>query len=613
MNTSAAGKVHVGDEVTYEGKPYRVAEIVLDGLWHPYFELPEAGLIGHPLVQLPSKRFVKSASSERNPRGQQSNPPVGLGLTAQRTVEWPPVRRSGRVAILRDAGRPLRTGPACSSGRPSALALTRRLRAATAIATFRVEACHAMSRTPEWNPTPAPPGEKDDQKAPAAPPYFKWLWWLSLIAMLAWNAWMLRTIRETAPLMLSYSAFLDQVRDGAVASVTITGQDVEGTFSRAFTPPLSDSETAAEGSDPTPAATATPATGAATTYTRFKTVLPPFDDQRLLPLLEEQHVRVEVRDAGANSWLIGLLTSVVPVLLFVGLLVYFGRQTQRGQQSLFGFGGSKARVYNEQRPEVTFAEVAGEDEAKHELQEIVSFLKTPDRYRALGARLPRGVLLVGTPGTGKTLMARAVAGEAGVPFYSISASEFVEMFVGVGASRVRDLFSKAKKETAADCLRRRDRRGRASARRWPGRRKRRARADPEPAPGRDGRLRREHQRDRSGGYQPARRAGPGAAAAWPLRPAGDADAAGPIGEIGGPESPLRTSAAERRRQSRRARAALAWLLGRRPGKSRQQGGPGRRLDGRIRGFGRSTSTRRWTRSYWEPARLACLAKTSGGW
>ncbi|MHB1417061.1 MAG: ATP-dependent zinc metalloprotease FtsH, partial [Chloroflexota bacterium] len=133
----------------------------------------------------------------------------------------------------------------------------------------------------------------------------------------------------------------------------------------------------------------------------------------------------------------------------VGVLFFMARQSQRGAQSLFSFGGSKARVYNQEKPGITFADVAGQVEAKAELLEVVDFLKRPERYRHLGARLPRGVLLVGPPGTGKTLLARAVAGEAGVPFFSISASEFVEMFVGVGASRVRDLFTKAKSAAPA--------------------------------------------------------------------------------------------------------------------------------------------------------------------
>jgi cell division protease FtsH len=143
------------------------------------------------------------------------------------------------------------------------------------------------------------------------------------------------------------------------------------------------------------------------------------------------------------------LLGVLPTLLIIGFLVMMLRSAQRGQQSLFGFGGSHARLYDPERPAVTLADVAGVDEAKEELLEIVHFLKQPIQYRALGARLPRGVLLLGPPGTGKTLLARAVAGEAGVPFFSISASEFVEMFVGVGASRVRDLFETAKKQAPA--------------------------------------------------------------------------------------------------------------------------------------------------------------------
>ena len=145
-----------------------------------------------------------------------------------------------------------------------------------------------------------------------------------------------------------------------------------------------------------------------------------------------------------GSLLTGSLFSFLPFLLFLGLIVFMGRQMTRGQQNVFGFGRSRARQHDPERPQVTFADVAGEDEAKKELTEVVDFLRNPAKYHQLGARLPRGVLLVGPPGTGKTLTARAVAGEAGVPFFSVSASEFVEMFVGVGASRVRDLFDSAK-------------------------------------------------------------------------------------------------------------------------------------------------------------------------
>jgi len=173
------------------------------------------------------------------------------------------------------------------------------------------------------------------------------------------------------------------------------------------------------------------------------------DNPTLLASLEATDAVIEGETSSGSLWT-GLLFSFLPFLLFLGLIIFMGRQMGRGQQNVFGFGRSKARQNDPERPQVTFADVAGEDEAKQELMEVVDFLRNPAKYHALGARLPRGVLLVGPPGTGKTLTARAVAGEAGVPFFSVSASEFVEMFVGVGASRVRDLFDKAK--TAAPAI-----------------------------------------------------------------------------------------------------------------------------------------------------------------
>ncbi|MEJ7901506.1 MAG: ATP-dependent zinc metalloprotease FtsH, partial [Thermomicrobiales bacterium] len=167
------------------------------------------------------------------------------------------------------------------------------------------------------------------------------------------------------------------------------------------------------------------------------------DNPSLLADLEASGAVIEGRTSSGSLWT-GLLFSFLPFVLFLGLIIFLGRQMGRGQQNVMGFGRSKARQNDPERPQVTFADVAGEDEAKQELMEVVDFLRNPAKYHALGARLPRGVLLVGPPGTGKTLTARAVAGEAGVPFFSVSASEFVEMFVGVGASRVRDLFDKAK-------------------------------------------------------------------------------------------------------------------------------------------------------------------------
>ncbi|MGH8301105.1 MAG: ATP-dependent zinc metalloprotease FtsH, partial [Steroidobacteraceae bacterium] len=162
-----------------------------------------------------------------------------------------------------------------------------------------------------------------------------------------------------------------------------------------------------------------------------------------MPLLRAHHVTINVHSP-SPPWFELLLTDGLPILLMLAVLVWMGRQASRSQSGMFGFGRNRARRYTEDRPGVTFADVAGVDEAKQDLREVVDFLSHPSKYLAIGARIPRGVLLVGPPGTGKTLLARAVAGEAGVPFFHISGSEFVEMFVGVGASRVRDLFSQAK-------------------------------------------------------------------------------------------------------------------------------------------------------------------------
>ncbi|MBI1800368.1 MAG: ATP-dependent zinc metalloprotease FtsH [Chloroflexi bacterium] len=173
---------------------------------------------------------------------------------------------------------------------------------------------------------------------------------------------------------------------------------------------------------------------------------------RNFDITQEQLNKVEIqfdRPSQFGSW-IAILSSFLPLLVFGGLLIFMLRQAQSGNNQAMSFGRSRARLQTGDKPTVTFADVAGVDEAKQELAEVVEFLKEPAKFANLGARIPRGVLMVGPPGTGKTLMARAVAGEAGVPFFSISGSEFVEMFVGVGASRVRDLFDQAKRN--APCI-----------------------------------------------------------------------------------------------------------------------------------------------------------------
>ena len=162
------------------------------------------------------------------------------------------------------------------------------------------------------------------------------------------------------------------------------------------------------------------------------------------------NVRIDVKGSGGLSNLFGVLVSFLPLIFFGAILLFVMRQAQGSTSQTFSFGRSRARMFVGDSPTVSFSDVAGVEEAKEELQEVVEFLNYPERFLTLGARIPRGVLLMGPPGTGKTLLARAVAGEAGVPFFSISGSEFVEMFVGVGASRVRDLFDQAKRN--APCI-----------------------------------------------------------------------------------------------------------------------------------------------------------------
>ncbi|HET9153205.1 MAG TPA: ATP-dependent zinc metalloprotease FtsH [Solirubrobacterales bacterium] len=178
----------------------------------------------------------------------------------------------------------------------------------------------------------------------------------------------------------------------------------------------------------------------------FSTGYPPDGEQHLITLLEENNVKTDVHGSGSSS-LLSLLTLVLPFILFFGFWIFLMNQMQGGGSRVMNFGKSKAKRMSVDAPKITFRDVAGVDEAVQELEEIKEFLENPKKFQALGARIPKGVLLYGPPGTGKTLLARAVAGEAGVPFFSISGSDFVEMFVGVGASRVRDLFEQAKQNS----------------------------------------------------------------------------------------------------------------------------------------------------------------------
>lgn len=225
---------------------------------------------------------------------------------------------------------------------------------------------------------------------------------------------------QAAPRTIDYSEFISRVESGDVARVEIQDYRIRG-----------------EGRN-----------GQA-----FETVKPPVADLDLMPTLIQNNVKVEGKAPERQSFLSQLLLSILPILLIVAIFMFFMRQMQGGGRGGGGpmtFGKSRAKLLGEDQINTTFADVAGVDEAKEEVQELVEFLRDPTKFQRLGGRIPRGVLMVGSPGTGKTLLAKAIAGEARVPFFSISGSDFVEMFVGVGASRVRDMFEQAKKH--APCI-----------------------------------------------------------------------------------------------------------------------------------------------------------------
>ncbi len=289
----------------------------------------------------------------------------------------------------------------------------------------------------------------DNKSQPTPPnrPKISWLWWVAVLAMVAWYAYSL--IPKSQPqVSLPYSTVLDQIRAGNVTAVDINGQTVNGMFKNPVTwPPATPTV-----STPVPGSgTTLPSDQSATPaqYTQFTTNFPDvIGDSNFIPLLEANNVAINV-ESSSTPWLTLLLSYGLPIIVFVAIMILLSRNASKSQAGIFNFGRSKARQIAGEKPDVTFNDVAGADEAKQELQEVVDFLKNPKKYHDIGARIPHGVLLVGPPGTGKTLLARAVSGEAKVPFFNISASEFVEMFVGVGASRVRDLFEQAKKVAPA--------------------------------------------------------------------------------------------------------------------------------------------------------------------
>ncbi len=238
--------------------------------------------------------------------------------------------------------------------------------------------------------------------------------WLTIILlfMLLYSA--VRNQQEHK-VSLSYSQFLGYLQEGRVTQVTLQGNHLIGQTASGST---------------------------------FETYMP--EDPELMKNLRDNRVEIVVKPEEESKWYMTLLVSWFPMILLIGVWIFFMRQMQAGGGKAMSFGKSRARLLTENQQKVTFEDVAGIDEAKEELEEIIEFLKDPKKFTRLGGRIPKGVLLVGLPGTGKTLLARAIAGEAGVPFFTISGSDFVEMFVGVGASRVRDLFIQGKKH--APCI-----------------------------------------------------------------------------------------------------------------------------------------------------------------
>jgi len=246
-------------------------------------------------------------------------------------------------------------------------------------------------------------------------PFYKNLaLWLviTLMMIMLYNLFNQQHLAETN---ISYTDFLSMVENERVSGVVIQGQEIYVTD---------------------------------TNRSHYKTYAP--RDVDLIPLLRKKGVTIKVKPPAESPWYMNILVSWFPMLVLIGVWIFFMRQMQSGGGKALSFGKSRARLMSDQQEKVTFDDVAGIDEAKEELSEIVDFLREPKKFTRLGGRIPKGVLLMGAPGTGKTLLARAIAGEAGVPFFSISGSDFVEMFVGVGASRVRDLFVQGKKH--APCI-----------------------------------------------------------------------------------------------------------------------------------------------------------------
>src|SRR3990170_8447781 len=276
----------------------------------------------------------------------------------------------------------------------------------------------------------AGPGGAGGAGGPGGPRGAQWSIIVALmlvaLALYVWGGF--TKVEAPAYQPITYSQFLERLDEGKIRSVTIQDFTLRGEFTEEVVVPVGEA-------------------GEEKPVTRFQTQLPAFQGEGLIPRLSEKGVEINVAPPSEQALLWQILIVALPWLIIIGVWILIMRRTARiqgGPGGLFTFGASKARRFDAKRPGVTFKDVAGLESVKTDLKETIEFLKDPKRFKEIGAKVPRGVLLMGSPGTGKTLLARATAGEAGVPFFSISASEFIEMFVGVGASRVRDMFRKAK-------------------------------------------------------------------------------------------------------------------------------------------------------------------------
>ncbi len=279
------------------------------------------------------------------------------------------------------------------------------------------------------NPSNSDNANGNDPRKKGTSPLRVFLFIIALISVLAAGSLFLNgqgsNMNGQPVVELPYSSFYQQVMHGNVKDAIFQGQDITGDFKN----PIS----------------LTGSNGNIGLANQYHLTQIPNGDPNLIPLLNTYHVQYQAKPVADHNALLNILFSFLPLIVVFGVIFFISRRATQSQQNVFSFGKTRAKVVLGDRPDTTFADVAGVDEAKNDLVEVVEFLKTPRKFQRLGGKIPRGVLLVGPPGTGKTLLARAVAGEAEVPFFSMSGSEFVEVLVGMGASRMRDLFDQAKK------------------------------------------------------------------------------------------------------------------------------------------------------------------------